>query len=84
MQQLRGTILRAKCEQRRQNRRVNGDSEVIGETRVRNHCTFRWREAIGVPDAPRLYEIEDHHCDACIAELKRITTAIFDKRSSQR
>jgi hypothetical protein len=60
---------------------VSGDSEVIGETQVRGHCTFMWRELLAVPGAPRIYEIHDAHCDLCIAELKRLTITIVDKRS---
>ena len=62
---------------------MSGDSEVIGETRVRNHCTFRWREALGVPNATRFYEIENGHCEACIAELKRLSATICDNRTAE-
>jgi hypothetical protein len=61
---------------------VSGDSEVLGETRVRNHCTFRWREPLGIPNAPRTYEIENEHCEACITELKRLTGVFYDNRSA--
>ena len=61
---------------------MNGDSEVIGETRVRNHCTFRWREALGIANAPRVYEVENEHCEACISELRRLTATIYDNRTA--
>jgi hypothetical protein len=45
-------------------------SEVIGETRINDCCTFRWREPLG--RGRRVYEIERHHCADCIAELREL------------
>ena len=54
---------------------------MVGETQVRGHCTFQWREVLSAPGSPRIYEIDDDHCEQCIAELKRISAAIVDKRT---
>ncbi len=45
------------------------EPEVLGQTRIRGHCTFDWREPID--DTSRIIELRDHHCDRCIAELRR-------------
>jgi hypothetical protein len=45
-------------------------SEVIGETRINDCCTFRWREPLG--RGRRVYEIESRHCAECIAELSEL------------
>jgi hypothetical protein len=45
-------------------------SQIIGETIIRGHCTFRWAEPIG-PGA-RVYDIGEQHCDDCITELHRL------------
>lgn len=45
------------------------ESQSIGETKIRGHCTFSWIEPMG---GPRVYEIRTDHCSECTAELAKI------------
>jgi hypothetical protein len=60
---------------------VSVDSEVSGETKIRNHCTFRWRQSLAQPEMPRVYEIRPHHCEQCIVELRRLNNTVEDWRA---
>jgi CheY-like chemotaxis protein len=42
---------------------------VHGTTRILGHCTFAWREQ--QTDGTRIVEVEPHHCQRCITELRR-------------
>jgi hypothetical protein len=55
-------------------------SHVMGETKVRNHCTFVWREPIDPADGVRHYEIGDMHCEGCVRELASRGVRIDDRR----
>jgi hypothetical protein len=43
---------------------------LVGLLRLREHCTFTWRE----PQAGgrRSAEVRSTHCEACVAELRRL------------
>lgn len=52
--------------------------EVFGTIKIRQHCTFSWRQ----PESgyQRIVDIENHHCDTCVSELVRMGGFIFNDR----
>ena len=51
------------------------DAHTVGETRINDHCTFRWMEPLG--PGPRIYEIRPEHCARCVAELRARPHCLF-------
>lgn len=43
--------------------------QVLGSTQILGHCVFEWTERID--GGARTLVVRDHHCDRCIAELRR-------------
>jgi hypothetical protein len=50
--------------------------EVQGSIQIRQHCTFSWRQ----PESAyqRIVDIENDHCETCIAELVRVGGFIYN------
>ena len=44
-------------------------SYVHGTSRIFGHCTFQWYERQS--DGERIAQVEPHHCERCVAELRR-------------
>lgn len=47
----------------------SANSMRIGLLRIREHCTFTWRQAEG--ETKRALEVRPHHCEHCLAEARR-------------